>query len=292
MRPALKKQSVMRAGQIELLCAFSAACTFAFPSLTLAEVGLVAAYTFNEGTGTTVADVSGNNNAGTLGSGVTWSAQGKFGNALAFNGSSLVTVPPSASLNLTAGMTLEAWILPTTASPSRKVLWKDWPGQGISIYGLGFGFGAASNSPEGFFTNENGIPVGLGSPPDLPLNAWSHVAATYDAATSTMSLYVNGTLRDSRVIFASPSPITTSTGALLIGGNTTSSSALFQGRIDEVRIYNRALSQGEIQSDMNTPVAPPTPDTTPPTTTTGLTATAVSTSQNNLAWSPATDNVG
>ncbi len=64
----------------------------------------MAAYGFNEGSGTTIADVSGNNNNGTLGSGVSWSTQGKFGNALVFNGTNgLVTIADSASLHLTTG---------------------------------------------------------------------------------------------------------------------------------------------------------------------------------------------
>src|SRR6187549_1581105 len=77
------------------------------------SAGLVAAYGFDAGTGTTAADASGNNNAGTL-TAATWSASGRFGSALMFNGSSArVTVPSAASLNLTGAMTLEAWVRPT-----------------------------------------------------------------------------------------------------------------------------------------------------------------------------------
>jgi hypothetical protein len=60
--------------------------------------GPVAAYSFNEGSGTTVADSSGNNNTGTL-SGVTWTTAGKFSNALVFNGTTArVNIPNSPSL--------------------------------------------------------------------------------------------------------------------------------------------------------------------------------------------------
>src|SRR5205823_3746538 len=77
---------------------------------------LVAAYGFDEGTGSTVLDASGNGNNGTIPSPV-WTA-GKYGGALQFNGSpsTLVTVPDSASLHLTTGMTLQAWLYPTAAS--------------------------------------------------------------------------------------------------------------------------------------------------------------------------------
>src|SRR5207344_3105482 len=73
------------------------------------STGLVAAYGFNEGTGTTVADLSGNNLAGTS-VGATWTT-GRFGNALSFNGtSSYVDLGNPAALQLTGSMTIEAWI--------------------------------------------------------------------------------------------------------------------------------------------------------------------------------------
>jgi chitodextrinase len=60
-----------------------------------------------------------------------------------------------------------------------------------------------------------------------------------------------------------------------------------------VRIYNRALSQAEIQNDMNTPIGgTPPPDTTPPTVPSNLTATSASPTQINLSWTASTDNVG
>jgi hypothetical protein len=84
----------------------------------------------------------------------------------------------------------------------------------------------------------------------LAANVWTHLAATYDGAT--LRLYVNGTLAASR---AQSGPMATTTSSLRIGGNGVWGE-YFQWRIDEVRIYNRALSQAEIQSDMNTPVSP------------------------------------
>jgi hypothetical protein len=76
-------------------------------------LGLVAAYSFNEGLGTSAADASGNGNAGAIGT-ATWISTGKFGNALSFNGTNArVTVNDSPSLDLTTAMTLEAWVFPT-----------------------------------------------------------------------------------------------------------------------------------------------------------------------------------
>ena len=84
----------------------------------------------------------------------------------------------------------------------------------------------------------------------LPLNAWSHLAATYDGAT--LRLFVNGAQVGSRAVTGA---LLTSTGALRIGGNSIWGE-FFQGRIDEVRIYNRALTAAEIQADMSRPIAP------------------------------------
>src|SRR5258706_11544249 len=82
------------------------------------------------------------------------------------------------------------------------------------------------------------------------------------------------------------------TGTLQIGGDSYPNE-FFAGRIDEVRIYSRALSAAEIQTDMNTAVGgTPAPDTTAPSAPAGLGATTTSVSQINLAWSASTDNVG
>ena len=94
------------------------------PASLAASSGLVAAYAFDEGSGTTVTDASGNGNNGTI-SNATWSTSGKYGDALQFNGTNaLVTIPNSASLQLSSGMTLEAWVDPSTVNAWRDVVYK------------------------------------------------------------------------------------------------------------------------------------------------------------------------
>jgi hypothetical protein len=83
---------------------------------------------------------------------------------------------------------------------------------------------------------------------NLALNTWTHLALTYDGAT--MRIYVNGLLVNSR---SASGAVLTSSGALRIGGNGVWGE-YFAGTIDEVRVYNRALTQAEIQSDQATPV--------------------------------------
>ena len=79
--------------------------------------------------------------------------------------------------------------------------------------------------------------------------------------------------------------IQTNTNPVRIGGNVPYGE-YFNGRIDEVRIYNRALSQAEIQTDMNTPL-----DTTPPAAPANRGTGIISTSQINLNWTASTDNI-
>lgn len=208
----------------------------------VSPTGLVAAYGFKEGSGVTVTDISGQGNHGII-AGASWSTRGKFGNALYFNGAdSWVTINDSASLDLTTGMTLEAWVYPTTSLNGwRCVLLKE------QANGLVYALQANSdvNQPS------TGIHVAnadqnLAGGPWLATYQWVHLAATYDGATQR--LYVNGSEVANRRISG---PIQTSNGVLRIGGNSIWGE-YFNGRIDEVRIYNRALNASEIQSDMNT----------------------------------------
>jgi hypothetical protein len=240
--------------------------------------GLVAGYGFDENSGTAVVDSSGNANNGTTGT-ATWAA-GKFGSALSFNGtSSRVTVPDSNTLDLTRASTIEAWVRPTALSGWATVVLKERTG-GI-VYSL-------------YANNAGNVPVGqlwTGAERDaagtskLALNVWTHLAASWDGAT--LRLYLNGTEAGSVAV---GSTLAASTGPLSIGGNGIWGE-YFKGLIDEVRVYDRALSAVEIQSDMQRAVssgggAPP--DTTPPSAP-GTLSTTVSGNAVSLAWGAATD---
>ena len=211
------------------------------PSTTSAAVGLVAEYSFNEGVGTTVSDASGNSNHGIV-SGASWSTLGKYGGALSFDGvNDWVTINDSASLDLTNGMTLEAWVQPTTFANWKSVILKERPGDFV------YAFYTNANRPSVWIQTSSS--TGSEGASQLPLNSWSHLAATYDG--SALRLYVNGVQVSSQ---AATGNIIASADPLRIGGNSIWSSEFFNGLIDEVRIYNRALTQAEIQTDMNTAV--------------------------------------
>ena len=243
-----------------------------------AAPGLVAAYSFNEGSGTTVADASGAGNTG-ITTNTTWTTAGRAGGALTFNGSSSwVTVNDSPSLDLRTALTLEAWVRPTTLGATyRTVVIKQQATQ--LIYDL-------------YANNKSGRPTGnvynakdneTQGAATLPLNTWTFLADTWDG--TTLRLYVNGTQVSSLAVSGT---MPTSTAPLRIGGNSLWNE-WFAGQIDEVRIYNRPLAPAEIQSDMNTPVAP---DTTPPSAPSGLVQTASAATSVTVSWAASTDNVG
>ena len=244
-----------------------------------APAGLVAAWGFEEGAGTSTADASGNGNNGAI-SAAAWTPLGRFGNALSFNGtSSLVRVAGSPSLNLTSAMTLSAWIRPTAPQSG----WRTIIQRQVDAYLLHAGSADGPLRPAGGGTFAGSVDYVAG-PTASPAGAWTHLAVTYDGAA--LRLYVNGTQVATR---ARTGTIETNNNPLWIGGNSPYGEH-FPGLIDEVRVYNRALTQAAIQTDMNTPIAP-APDTTPPTAPTDLAATAAGTTRIDLTWTAATDDV-
>jgi glucose/arabinose dehydrogenase/PKD repeat protein len=206
--------------------------------------GLVAAYGFDEASGAGVVDGSGNGLNGTL-TGATRSTGGRFGSALSFDGvNDWVTVPDANALDLTTGLTMSAWVNPTAiGSIYRTVLMKEQPG-GL-IYTLYAGEGTGKPSAHIFTTSEQRA----SGPTNTAPNTWTHLASTWDG--TTLRTYVDGIQVGTRAVGGT---LRTSTGVLRIGG-TGVWAEWFAGRIDEVRIYNRALTGAELQGDMTRGVA-------------------------------------
>ena len=140
-------------------------------------------------------------------------------------------------------MTLEAWLYPQALSAWRTVMLKEQPG------GLTYSIYIDNTSRAAGWVHVNGE-AGATAPSALALNTWTHVAVTYNG--SALRLFINGAQVASQNLTGA---MVTSTGALRIGGNSVWGE-YFKGRIDEVRIYNRALTQAEVGADMNTAVTP------------------------------------
>ena len=126
------------------------------------------------------------------------------------------------------------------------------------------------------------------------LNVWYHVAGVYNAAARTLDIYVNGVLNNGTLTGTIPASQQNSSVNVNIGRRSGGTGFYFNGIIDDVRIYNRALNQAEIQADMNTPVGSPAGplNTEAPSAPGNLMATALGVSQVHLRWTASPDNVG
>ncbi|PKP01870.1 MAG: hypothetical protein CVU11_13795 [Bacteroidetes bacterium HGW-Bacteroidetes-6] len=156
-----------------------------------------------------------------------------------------IGVTNSASLNPTTALTVEAWI--------NADVWKS------SVYG-GVIVGKQATSPDRGYcltAGENGkaeftvaianIWISVASPAIMGLNSWYHIAGVFDG--SVIKIYINGQLQATNTASGTISAATTTT--MYLGENPTWSGRYFEGTIDEVRIWNTARSQSEIQSEMD-----------------------------------------
>ena len=105
---------------------------------------------------------------------------------------------------------------------------------------------SAANQPVGSVFTTSAF--NASGPPALGTSTWTHLAMTWDGGT--VRLYVDGALVATQ---ASTGSLLTGTGALRIGGNSIRNE-FFSGVIDEVRVYDRALSAARITADMAAPV--------------------------------------
>jgi hypothetical protein len=221
--------------------------------------GLVAAYNFDEVSGATVLDASGLGNHGTL-NGAAIRTDGKFGRALFFDGySNWVTLPDARALDLTTAMTLEAWVHPNQLNDRQPILAK----QGTTKGSPHRGYMLSAGDPSGqgrveveIFKDDNNKSSLLSSAA-LNTSDWQHVAFVYQYVgdgSSTMTLYINGVARGSST--AAVGPVQKNAQPLELGRYYWSSgyARYFNGLIDNVRIYNRALTASEIRTNMDTPV--------------------------------------
>ncbi len=200
---------------------------------------------------TRAVDWSGNGNNGTLtnmntgidnctGNCSGWTANGKFGKALEFDAvDDYVDIDKDLSGNFSS-ITLEAWVNGKQASSSTN-LFQALPNAVLLHFrGSGFYLTAEDETTSGY----------LAWSPIPPLNEWVHMVATWDG--QTMKLYFNGAAQSTNLSFdgGSTGKLKSSTN-LYIGEYFSAGNPLFNGTIDEVRIFNRALAPEEINASYN-----------------------------------------
>jgi len=203
--------------------------------------GLVACWHFDENTGTTIYDSSGNGNDGTI-YGATW-ATGISGSALSFggeDGSDYVDLGNPTSLDISYPLTIEAWI--KRASFGTRTT-DSIISHGDGGYAFFLSKGTESRHPDRvvFATQGGGIGGNVESVNLIQDYSFHHVAVTYDGISG--KIYIDGYLDNS----ASMSPTFNNIYSLRLGG-CISYGEYFHGIIDEVCIYNRTLSASEIQA--------------------------------------------
>lgn len=225
------------------ICAWSGASAPA----ALATVGPVAAYSFDEGEGTTLEDVTGSGHNGEIES-AEWTDRGKYGGALEFDGKDdCVTVPDAEELRTTEEFTLETWVKPASPVGDDPIVYKDAWGHVADSLGIGI---YSSAKPEGFIGEGEGEFESVAGSAAIEANVWTHLAFTYDGAH--MRLYVNGSLAGTQAQAEGPP---WGEGPLVIGCNPDYPE-FFKGKIDEVRVYDRALNANEVGPDVTPPTQP------------------------------------
>ncbi|MEO8240614.1 MAG: LamG domain-containing protein, partial [Flavobacterium sp.] len=158
--------------------------------------------------------------------------------ALDFDGSNDIVIIPN-TIPASAEKTYEAWVYPTRLSGHTVVLnHTNWTTGAIHFQ---------------FWDNKIHLDINYTADYEctysFDTNVWYHIATVYSTASKTMKFYVNGALIDTFAVDSDRVATIPANAQIELGG--WHNDRYFKGKIDEVRIWNRALSQGEIQSDMN-----------------------------------------
>ncbi|MDP3014810.1 MAG: LamG domain-containing protein [bacterium] len=214
-------------------------------NLTLLPVSrdpnLVGYWKFNETSGTNAYDASGRGNNGTLTNGPTWTT-GRAGNALNFDGvDDFVNAGNAASLQVGGSgksFTLEGWTKRASSGVYHNIIWQ---GTATKNNGLHFEYRNTNVFTLDFYGNGLNTPIAY-----TDVNEWHHWVGTYDGSTNARKLYRDGIL----VANDTATEDYLGSGTLFIG-QRVGGAYYFNGSIDEVRIYNRALSAAEISAIYN-----------------------------------------
>jgi len=219
------------------------------------------------GSGNTWFDRSGYGNHGTLTNGPTWTlGEGGKRNALQFDGTDdFVSVADSSSLDISSAISVAFWIKSDEVDSgvySNQLVSKgsSTEDSNINFYYFGSTSGADAGKVKltakvgGTFQNLTNISTSA-----LPIGTWTHVAATYSGSQGI--LYINGTAQGSPLSVSGT--LTTNAEPLWIAkadeNFTGGALTYFNGKMDDVRIYNRALSAAEISLLASPSFSPVTP---------------------------------
>lgn len=233
------------------------------------DTSLKGCWLFNEGTGTSTADGSGNENNGEL-VGATWVAGRGFGYAVHLNGANqwVQVADINNSLDITGTITIAAWVMPETVKLQavvKKAVTSPSRTDGYEL-SLDSDTGSCATNPcaYGLFNNKtSGNMYRIDASSTYTITdpySWSFYAVTYSTTVNTLSIYKDGVLSN---IITPTLPLTITANTLYLGlgaqlsgsGSNPTANHLFKGSLDDIFIYNRALSSGEVQALYDLPTA-------------------------------------
>ena len=228
-----------------LICVSLSVIGLVFPGQNFAEIDpetCVAAWLFEEGAGKKIEDSSGNGNDGDIQGSPGWVA-GKFGKALDFDGAAdHVIVPDSDSLEL-EHLTMAAWVYLRSYPEDARIITQEIDGSPYSTYSLMMSGGGYTKLEPRIVLDNNRKRIPSNA--DVPLDQWTHVAATYDGANAVV--YINGEIDKEEpqtgVLLTTDNPV-------YIGGSQFWDPRFFDGLIDDAVLFNVALTQDDIKSLM------------------------------------------
>jgi hypothetical protein len=220
----------------------------ATPAPPPGAAGLVGHWNFDDGSGSHAADASGNNNTGAFVGSPVWTS-GIAAGALQFDGASYVSVPSSPSLSISGSqISFGAWYYHTTTTDGFLL------GKMVSDYTFSLGVDRGAQQFVAYVKTGGQLSI-VRLPASTPggltayNNTWVHLFITYDGAAIRM--YINGALAGSQ---SAAGNVTSNNDPFAIGARGGDGSwTRFNGRIDDVRVYNRALSAQEVSALYTTP---------------------------------------
>jgi hypothetical protein len=206
--------------------------------------GLVANWKLDENTGTTTADSSAGGHTGTLINGPTWST-GRAGAALTFDGVDDM-VSTNGIADLTNNFTISFWAQPTGTHEIDGESTSGWSGTSGQRYAVWPAWNNNGHAGAGISVGTNGVSVYEHAANYMPatlvysgtLSGWTHITVVYE--NKQPKLYLNGSLV--RTGLTSPMSFV-HISADGIGGQAY---GYYAGKLDEIRVYNRALSASEV----------------------------------------------
>ena len=205
---------------------------------------LVGFWNFNEGSvsGSTAYDNSTWGNDGTI-TGATWTSEGKFGGAMSFDASDdFILVAHGGDLDLSTNGTISMWIYPKGDIVNYQNLISNNGGTNFQVYLLDNSLNVGYYSGGGQGLVDTGIAV--------TVEAWNYIAVTVDASTGNALLYVNGNIESTDTFSFGASSVQT----IYLGAISSEGSKVFNGTIDEVQVWNRALTPEEINASYNSKI--------------------------------------